>query len=107
MILQNKSYRIFAKFYFSTHLCFCATVQSGHPKSPARTKVNLCKISLGKNKATIIILMPSVIQYAYLYLNLKIEDLMCGGFGCIVTPGLKLHGQISPPHFSPILLFVN
>ena len=80
MLLQNKIYQKFVLFYLLINLCVCATVQSGHPKSPARTKVNLCEISLRKNKATIIILMPSVIQYAYLYLNLKIEDLLCGGF---------------------------
>ena len=65
-------------FVVLNHFCECATVQSGHLKSPACTRVNLCKIIFPKNKATIINLMTVVIQYANAYSNLKNQDFWCG-----------------------------
>ena len=78
MISLNKSNQKTTLFNVSTHICECAAVQSGHPKSLARTEVNICKIIFPKNKTTIIILMTIVIQYANSYLNLKNQDFRCG-----------------------------
>ena len=78
MILLNENNQKYTLFNVSTHFCECAAVQSGHLKSPARTRVNLCKIIFPKNKATIINLMTVVIQYAYAYSNLKNQDFWCG-----------------------------
>ena len=78
MILLNENNQKYTLFNVSTHFCECATVQSGHLKSPARTRVNLCKIIFPKNKATIINLMTVVIQYANAYSNLKNQDFWCG-----------------------------
>ena len=50
MILRSNSNQKYILFYKCSHLCIFATVQSGQPKSPASTKVNLWKISLWKNK---------------------------------------------------------
>ena len=82
MILQNKSKHNYTLFNASTHFCECATllVHSGHPKSHARTKINLCKIIFPKHKATIIILIAVVIQYANSYLNLKNQAFGVGTF---------------------------
>ena len=74
MILLNENNHKYTLFNVPTHFCECATVQSGHLKSPARTRVNLCKIILPKNKATIINLMTVVIQNANAYSNLKNQD---------------------------------
>ena len=78
MILLNKSNQKYTLFNVSIHYFKCATVQSGHLKSSALTRVNLCKIIFPKNKATIAILMTFVIQYANTYLNLKNQDFWCG-----------------------------
>ena len=78
MILLNENNQKYTFFNVSTYFCECATVQSGHLKSPARTRVNLCKIIFPKNKATIINLMTVVIQYANAYSNLKNQDFWCG-----------------------------
>ena len=78
MILLNKNNQIFTLFNVSTHFFECGTVQSGHLKSPARTKVNIYKIIFPKNKGTFIILMTVVIQYANAYFNLKNQDFWCG-----------------------------
>ena len=78
MILLNENNQKYTLFNLSTHFCKWATVQSGHLKSPARTRVNLCKIIFPKNKATIINLMTVVIQYANAYSNLKNQDFWCG-----------------------------
>ena len=78
MILLNKKNQIYTLFNVSTHFCECGTVQSGHLKSPARTKVNIYKIIFPKNKGTFTILMTAVIQYAIAYFNLKNQDFWCG-----------------------------
>ena len=78
MILLNKSNQKYTLFNVSIHYFKCATVQGGHLKSPARTRVKLCKIIFPKNKATIAILMTFVIQYAKTYFNLKNQDFLCG-----------------------------
>ena len=78
MILLNENNQKYTLFNVSTHFCECAAVQSGHLKSPARTRVNLCKIIFPKNKATIINLMTVVILYANAYSNLKNQDFWCG-----------------------------
>ena len=78
MILLNKNNPIYTLFHVSTHFCMCGTVQSGHLKSPARTKVNIYKIIFPKNKGTFTILMADVIQYANAYFNLKNHDFWCG-----------------------------
>ena len=80
MISLNKSNQKNTLFNVSTHICECAAVQSGDPKSLARTKENLCKIIFPKNKTTIIILMTVVIQYDTSHLNLKSEDLSSNTF---------------------------
>ena len=77
MTLLNKSNQKNTLFNVSTLICECAAVQSGHPKSLARTEVNLCKIIFPKNKTTIIILMTIVTEYANSYLNLKNQDFRC------------------------------
>ena len=69
MISLNKSNQKNTLFNVSIHICECAAVQSGHPKSLARTEVNICKIIFPKNKTTIIILMTVVIKYANSYLK--------------------------------------
>ena len=78
MILLNKNNQIYTLFNVSTHFCECGTVQSGHLKSPARTKVNIYKIIFPKNKGTFTILMTVVIQYANAYFNLENQDFWCG-----------------------------
>ena len=78
MILLNENNQKYTLLIVSTHFCECATVQSGHLKSPARTGVNFCKIIFPKNKATIINGMTVVIQYANAYSNLKNQDFWCG-----------------------------
>ena len=78
MILPKKKQPDIYFFNVSTHFCECGTVQSGHLKSPARTKVNIYKIIFPKNKGTFIILMTVVIQYANAYFNLKNQDFWCG-----------------------------
>ena len=80
MILLNKNNQIYTLFNISTHFCECGTVQSGHLKSPARTKLNIYKIIFPKNKGTFIILMTVVIQYDNAYINLKNQDFRCGTF---------------------------
>ena len=80
MILLNKNNQIYNLFNVLTHFCECGTVQSGHLKSPARTKVNIYKIIFPKNKGTFIILMTVVIQYANAYFNLKNQDLRSNAF---------------------------
>ena len=87
MISLNKSNQKNTLFNVSNLICECAAVQSGHPKSLARTEVNLCKIIFPKNKTTIIILMTVVIQYANAYFNLKNQDFGCGQE--VVTDSLK------------------
>ena len=78
MILLNENNQKYTLLNVSTHFCECAAVQSGHLKSLARTKVNLCKIILPKNKGTIINLMTVVIQYVDAYSNLTNQDFWCG-----------------------------
>ena len=80
MILRSNSNQKYILFYKCSHLCIFTTVQSGHQKSPARTKVNLWKISLWKNKVNMIILITLVIQYGNSHLNLKSEDLRSNAF---------------------------
>ena len=80
MILRSNSNKKYILFYEYSHFCFFATVQSGHQKSPARTKVNLWKISLWKNKVNMIILITLVIQCGNSHLNLKSEDLWSNTF---------------------------
>ena len=80
MILQSNSNQKYILFYKCSHLCIFTTVQSGHQKSPARTKVNLWKISLWKNKVNMIILITLCIQYGNSHLNLKSEDLRSNAF---------------------------
>ena len=78
MILLNKIYQKCISFYVLTPLCDFTTIQSGHLKPPARTKVCFCKISSRKNKATIIILRPAVIMYDNSHIDVKYEDLWSG-----------------------------
>ena len=80
MILRSNSNQKYILFYECSYLCMFATVQPGHPKSPARTNVNLWKISLWKNKVNIIILITLVIQYGNSNINLKSEDLWSNTF---------------------------
>ena len=87
MILLNKNNQIYTLFNVTTHFCECGTVQSGHLKSPARTKVNIYKIIFPKNKGTFIILMTVVIQYANAYFNLKNQDLRSNAFVETKTSG--------------------
>ena len=69
MIFLNKNNQIYTLFNVSTHICECAAVQCGHPKSLARTEVNIYKIIFPKNKTNIIILMKVGIQYANSYFD--------------------------------------
>ena len=78
MKLLNGNNQKYTLFNVSTHFCECAAVQSGHLKSPARTRINLCKILFLKNKATNLNLMTVVIQYANAYSNLKNQDFWRG-----------------------------
>ena len=91
MILLNENNQVCSLFNVTTHFCECGTVQSGHLKSPARTKVNIYKIIFPKNKGTFIILMTVVIQYANAYFNLKNQDLRSNAFvetKTVTFPGL-------------------
>ena len=80
MIFRSNSNQKYILLYKCSHLCIFTTVQSGHQKSPARTKVNLWKISLWENKVNMIILITVVIQYGNSHLNLKSEDLWSNTF---------------------------
>ena len=80
MLLLNKINQNYTLFSVSIHYFKRATVQSSHPKSPARTRVNLSKIIFPKNIDTILSLMTFVIQDANTYSNLKNQnqDFWCG-----------------------------
>ena len=80
MILRSNNNQKYILFYKCSHLCIFTTVQSGHHKSLARTKFNLWKICLWKNKVNMIILITLCIQYGNSHLNLKSEDLRSNAF---------------------------
>ena len=80
MISQSNSNQKYSLFYKCFHLCTFTKVESGHQKPPARTNVNLWKISFWKNKVNMIILITLVIQYGNSHLNLKSEDLRSNAF---------------------------
>ena len=88
MILRSNINQKYILFYKCSHLCIFALVQSGHSKSPARTKDNLKRISLWKKKVNISILITLVIQYDNSHLNLKSEDLSSNTFVETKTVGL-------------------
>ena len=77
-MLLNKNYQKSISSYVLTHLWDFTTIQSGHLKPPARTKVSFCKISSRKNKATIIMQRTVVIMFDNSHIDVKYEDLWSG-----------------------------